>query len=200
VFWDITQRSPLKVTRISEEYFASIFRIENKGNEETNIKQVSRRGLCLIPTSCCILVKFILLTWRWKRYVPPKLQLTFNGLYGVISTAVRTSDHTFPNLFFLCVFQLRATRSSSRKKEFLQFFKASWMFPPYAHLIIFSNSHPADSFSYVRFFYCPSDFFCFPYSPCQLSSFSTKFLYGLFQTNLARNKTFMGLAIKTQDD
>jgi hypothetical protein len=41
--------------------------------------------------------------WRWRRYVPPKRRLTFNGLHGVISrkivlfitTAVRTSDPTY---------------------------------------------------------------------------------------------------------
>jgi hypothetical protein len=40
--------------------------------------------------------------WRWKWYVPPKRQLTLNGLHGVIyqkivfliTTAVRTSNHT----------------------------------------------------------------------------------------------------------
>jgi hypothetical protein len=40
--------------------------------------------------------------WRWRRYVPPKRLLTFNGLHGVISqkmvhfitTGVRTSDPT----------------------------------------------------------------------------------------------------------
>jgi hypothetical protein len=39
--------------------------------------------------------------WRWRRYSPPKLRLTFNGLHDVISqmivlfitTAVRTSTH-----------------------------------------------------------------------------------------------------------
>jgi hypothetical protein len=44
--------------------------------------------------------------WRWRRYVPPKLRLTFNGPHGVISqkivlfisTAVRTSN---PTTFFL---------------------------------------------------------------------------------------------------
>jgi hypothetical protein len=45
--------------------------------------------------------------WRWRRYVPPNHQLTFNGLHGVISqktehfitTGVRTSDPTIISLF-----------------------------------------------------------------------------------------------------
>jgi hypothetical protein len=45
---------------------------------------------------------FIRRPWRWKRYVPPKPRLTFNGLHGVISrkieffiiTAARTSHPT----------------------------------------------------------------------------------------------------------
>jgi hypothetical protein len=46
--------------------------------------------------------KLILRPWRWRRYVPPKRQLTFNGLHGIVSqkievfitTAVRTSNPT----------------------------------------------------------------------------------------------------------
>jgi hypothetical protein len=49
------------------------------------------------------LLSLFSLPWRWRRYVPPKRQLTFNGLHGVISqktvlfitTAVRTSNPTF---------------------------------------------------------------------------------------------------------
>jgi hypothetical protein len=35
--------------------------------------------------SRCFLEWLILRPWRWKRYVPPKRRLTFNGLYGDIS-------------------------------------------------------------------------------------------------------------------
>jgi hypothetical protein len=43
---------------------------------------------------------FNLQLWRWKRYISPKSELTFNGAHGVISqktellitTAVRTSN------------------------------------------------------------------------------------------------------------
>jgi hypothetical protein len=31
------------------------------------------------------LARFILRPWRWRRYIPPKRRLTFNGLHGVIS-------------------------------------------------------------------------------------------------------------------
>jgi hypothetical protein len=48
------------------------------------------------------LARLILLPWRWRRYVPPKRRLTFNGLHCVISqkialfitTTVRTSNPT----------------------------------------------------------------------------------------------------------
>jgi hypothetical protein len=30
------------------------------------------------------LARLILQNWRWNRYIPPKLQLTFNALHGVI--------------------------------------------------------------------------------------------------------------------
>jgi hypothetical protein len=47
----------------------------------------------------CLLLARLIRPWRWRRYVPPKRQLTFNGLHGVISqkialfitAAVRTS-------------------------------------------------------------------------------------------------------------
>jgi hypothetical protein len=49
--------------------------------------------------------------WRWRRYVPPKRLLTFNGLHGVISqkmilfitTAVRNSNPTCIKLYLLLV-------------------------------------------------------------------------------------------------
>jgi hypothetical protein len=51
--------------------------------------------LFLQPALCC----FVLRPWRWRRHVPPKSQLIFNGLRGVISqkiefivAAVRTSN------------------------------------------------------------------------------------------------------------
>jgi hypothetical protein len=45
----------------------------------------------------------ILWPWRWRRYVPPERQLTFNRLHSIISqktvllitTAVRTSNPTY---------------------------------------------------------------------------------------------------------
>jgi hypothetical protein len=50
----------------------------------------------LLPASCWSLAWLTLLSWRWKRHVPPKCRLTFNGLQGVIfhtmTTAVRTSN------------------------------------------------------------------------------------------------------------
>jgi hypothetical protein len=55
--------------------------------------------------------RFILRPWRWRRYIPPKCRLTFNGLHGVISqkmalfitTAVRTSNPTFVSERFCLV-------------------------------------------------------------------------------------------------
>jgi hypothetical protein len=60
------------------------------------------RHFCLLPASCWFLAWLILGPRRWRRHVPPKRRLTFNGLQGVISqkillfitTAVRTSNPT----------------------------------------------------------------------------------------------------------
>jgi hypothetical protein len=37
--------------------------------------------------------RLILPPWRWRRYVPPKRRLTFNGLHGVISQKVVSTLH-----------------------------------------------------------------------------------------------------------
>jgi hypothetical protein len=71
IFWDITPCSPWKSTDVSEEHIVSIFKIKN-------------------PAACHLLsywfiAKFILRPWRWRRYIPLKTWLTFNGLHGVIS-------------------------------------------------------------------------------------------------------------------
>jgi hypothetical protein len=46
--------------------------------------------------------------WRWRRHVPPKHRVTFNGLHGIISqkirTAVRAANPTFP--FFVSSFAI----------------------------------------------------------------------------------------------
>jgi hypothetical protein len=56
----------------------------------------------LLVTCFRLLAWIILRPWRWRRHVPPKRRLTFNGLHGVMSqkiglfltTALRTSDPT----------------------------------------------------------------------------------------------------------
>jgi hypothetical protein len=81
VFWDITPCSPLSINR--------------------------RFGGTSPPAGAtCFRAGFLLNlffgTWRRRRYVPPKRQLTLNGLHGLISqkivlfitTAVRTSNPT----------------------------------------------------------------------------------------------------------
>jgi hypothetical protein len=41
IFWDITPRSPLKVTDVSEEDIASIFRVEEEAEQETRAHLVT---------------------------------------------------------------------------------------------------------------------------------------------------------------
>jgi hypothetical protein len=74
---------------------------------------VNRRfgGTYHIHLASCLLAGFLLnlflRPWGWRRYVPPKRQLTLNRLHSVISqnlilfitTAVRTSNPTFPSWF-----------------------------------------------------------------------------------------------------
>jgi hypothetical protein len=47
-------------------------------------KPTTKPELCLVPVSRWFLACLMLLLWRWRRYVPPKCRLTFNGLHGVM--------------------------------------------------------------------------------------------------------------------
>jgi hypothetical protein len=49
---------------------------------------------CLSTASRWLLARLILRPWRWRRYVPPKRRLTFNGLHGVISQKMVLFDST----------------------------------------------------------------------------------------------------------
>jgi hypothetical protein len=72
--------------------------------------------LCLPAAFTLFFPWLILRLWRWRRHVPPKRRLTFNGLHGVISrkaelfitTGVRTSNPTFeivrPSNTHICSF------------------------------------------------------------------------------------------------
>jgi hypothetical protein len=96
IFWDRTPCSPLKVNR----RFGGTYRLYLQG------RRVSRaRNQCEISWQA---EKFR----RWRRYIPPKRRLTFNGLHGVISqktvhfiiTAMRTSNHKEYRLrFYSCL-------------------------------------------------------------------------------------------------
>jgi hypothetical protein len=47
------------------------------------------RTPCSLQAACHLLSRWylarLILPWRWRRYVPPKRWLTFNGLHGIIS-------------------------------------------------------------------------------------------------------------------
>jgi hypothetical protein len=43
--------------------------------------------------------RLILRPWKWRRHVPPKHRLTFNGLYGVISQKIELHNHGREKLF-----------------------------------------------------------------------------------------------------
>jgi hypothetical protein len=68
---------------------------------------------------CLLLSRLVFfLPWRWKRHIPPKRQLTFNGLDAVVSqkieifitTDVRTSDSKY---VIVCSLQLSWIRKQT---------------------------------------------------------------------------------------
>jgi hypothetical protein len=64
-----------KLTDVSEEYIASIFRVESKPRK---IPAWSRQqaDFCLLPASCWYLPWLILSPSKWSRHVPSKCRLT----------------------------------------------------------------------------------------------------------------------------
>jgi hypothetical protein len=68
--------------------------------EEFQLLGHNSAELYFLPASRGIVIWFIFRSWRWRRNVPPKRRLIFNGLHGVISRttelfttiAMRTSD------------------------------------------------------------------------------------------------------------
>jgi hypothetical protein len=83
----------------TEEQVASIFRVEEYAKRETRMKRVAIRarvwscGICggqkssskESSATCWSLARVILRFCRWRRHVPPKRRLTFNGLHGFTS-------------------------------------------------------------------------------------------------------------------
>jgi hypothetical protein len=55
-------------------------------------------SVCHLPSSC-FLGWLILRPWRWKRYIPSKQLLTFNGLHGVLAHKIEFfHNHRCENL------------------------------------------------------------------------------------------------------
>jgi hypothetical protein len=77
IFWDITPWSPLKFNR----RFGRTYRLHLQGRRISR----ARNQRSFPPAFTLVSYRLILRPWRWRRYVPPKRRLTFNGLYGVIS-------------------------------------------------------------------------------------------------------------------
>jgi hypothetical protein len=75
---DITLCGPLKVTR----GFTGTYRLH-----------LQSKTRYLLSASCWFLSWNTLAPWRWRRHVPPKRRLTFNGLHGVISQQTELSPY-----------------------------------------------------------------------------------------------------------
>jgi hypothetical protein len=96
-FWDITPCSPSSVNR----RFGGTCRRhlqgqENKFRNKPTCKQVESRR-----------------PWRWRRYVPPRLRLTLNGLHGVISQKLVffMEQYVYDNVIISVQFILRISRA-----------------------------------------------------------------------------------------
>jgi hypothetical protein len=73
IFWDITPCGPLKANwRFGGTY---LLRLQGRRISRTRNQQSSACHLL----SRWFLARLILWPWRWRRYIPPKYRLIFNG-------------------------------------------------------------------------------------------------------------------------
>jgi hypothetical protein len=49
-----------------------------------NTRFLTSKPFCLLQASCWFIVPLVL-PWRWRRHVPPKRPMNFNGLHGIIA-------------------------------------------------------------------------------------------------------------------
>jgi hypothetical protein len=100
----MTLCSPLKVNRC----FGGTCRL---------LQETSRQQLSKVPASHWFLPWRILWPWRWRRHVPQKHRLTFNGLHYVISQNIelfRRSQFTASNTVSSTAILILRVRSSGR--------------------------------------------------------------------------------------
>jgi hypothetical protein len=72
IFWDVTPCSLLSCNR----RFGGTYRLHLQGRRISSACHLLSR---------LVLARFILRTWRWRRYVPPNRRLQLNRLHGVTS-------------------------------------------------------------------------------------------------------------------
>jgi hypothetical protein len=95
--WNLTPCNPIEVHLC----FGGICRLHLQGRRKIQARNQREVLTCYLLRAGLIFGRFIR-TWKWRRYVPLKRRLTFEGLHGVtsqktaffITTAVRTSDPT----------------------------------------------------------------------------------------------------------
>jgi hypothetical protein len=84
VFCDIAPCSPLKVNR----RFGGTFRFHLQGRRISWVRNQPESMWQAEPRSRWFLAQIIIRPWIWRRYLPPKRRLTFNGLHGIISQMI----------------------------------------------------------------------------------------------------------------
>jgi hypothetical protein len=88
IFWDMTPCSPLKFNR----RFRRTYHLHLQGQRISRTKNQSQSRWQAYLLSLWSLVLLILRPWRWRRHVPLKRRLTFNGLHDVISQKIELSN------------------------------------------------------------------------------------------------------------
>jgi hypothetical protein len=71
--------------------------------------------VCLLPLSRWLLAGLIIRLCRWRRYVPPKLLLTFKGLHGVVFQKIYSFLHLLCLVISRQTDAVRCTKQCTRR-------------------------------------------------------------------------------------
>jgi hypothetical protein len=84
VLLDITVYSPFRVNW----RFCGTCRLHFQVWRVSQTKNPTRNRQSTLPFSCWFLAWLALVSWRWRRHIPPKRTLILNGLISAISQVI----------------------------------------------------------------------------------------------------------------
>jgi hypothetical protein len=124
IFWDINPCSPLKFSRHFIRTSCITLQCGRRSGARNHLGsrwQAKKAQPCFScnQVSRWFLSRVILELWRWRRHIPPKHLLTFNGLHEVISQKIELFKLKYKNRFVVFVVLSRPKLNSVYKSYWL---------------------------------------------------------------------------------